>query len=144
MAEKVKKARVILFKGGDGDKAVSVVCEGAAAAFVQDVSDTVIADAEEGETGDFFAGIFYTFTEDAASGKRLTGVMHSVNEAAVTELLASVIADCAVKHSDDPKRVCGLICDRALAKVRSCLLSKRRSAGGLILPDKGLLKGGGL
>ena len=45
-AEARETARVILFKDGDEDKAVSLVCEGAAAKFVQEISDMVVSAAE--------------------------------------------------------------------------------------------------
>lgn len=142
--EAVKTARVILFEDGDEDKAVSLVCEGAAAKFVQEISDMVLSEAETDAAGDFLSGVYYTMTAAPNGEKQIRGVAHGAHLGTMTALLASVIADCAVRHSGDPKRFCGVVCDAALAAVRSRLMEERKSPGGVLLPDKELLKGGGI
>ncbi len=143
-AEVREEARVVLFKDGDIDKAVPIICEGDAAKFVQDVSDMVIDEAESGCSGDFLAGVYYSMTAAPDGEKQIRGVAHGAHAGTLTALLASMIADCAVRHSGDPKRFCGVVCDTALAAVRCRLMEERKSPGGVLFPDTELRKGGSI
>lgn len=136
--EAVKTARVILFENGNPDKAVEVESSGLAGEFVQGVTDVVLGG---GVAGDFLAGLFFTLNKNGDGHVDIGGAAVSEGKAYMAQLLAVVIADHAIKHAEDPKRYCGYISDMALAHVRSRLMEARKSPGGVILPESGIIKG---
>ena len=75
-AEARETARVILFKDGDEDKAVGLVCEGAAAKFVQEISDMVLSEAEADAAGDFLSGGKNTMQAAPNGEKEIRGGAH--------------------------------------------------------------------
>lgn len=131
--------RAILFKTGEPDKATELVfCDGLTAKFVQDISDTLISEAENnGPDEDFLAGVYFTMCEDENGVKNVRGVTTAAGESTVNTLLAQMIADYAIKQEAiEPRSYCGFICDLALRVVRERLKDTRQTQSGLILPDE--------